>query len=198
MVPMAVKVILDVDTGIDDALALILAVNSPEIEVVGVTCAAGNVGIDHVTRNTLAVLELAGSAAPVAVGPCKPLMATLQTATFFHGVNGIAGIELPAPTRAPVDVDAASFLVRSVREHPREVTLVAVAPLTNVALAVLKDPEFAANLDRLIVMGGAVGHVGNATAAAEANFRNDPEAAYAVVNAGAPLQLVDLAATHST
>jgi purine nucleosidase len=192
------KVILDVDTGIDDALALLLAANSPELEILGVTCVAGNVTLDHVTRNTLSVLELAGCDVPVAVGARKPLMASLRTATYFHGSNGIAGIELPAPKRTPVAEDAASFLVRTVRQYPGEVTVVPVGPLTNIALAVLRDPDFASNVASLVIMGGAIAYPGNVTASAEANFSNDPEAAEAVVTSGAPLKLVDLAATSST
>ncbi len=195
---MARKVILDVDTGIDDALALLLAANSPELEILGVTCVAGNVTLDHVTRNTLAVLELAGCEVPVAVGARKPLMASLRTATYFHGDNGIAGIALPTPTRSPIEEDAASFLVRTARQYPGEVTVVPVGPLTNIALAVLRDPEFASNVAGLVIMGGAVAYAGNATAAAEANFSNDPEAAEAVVTSGAPIQLVDLAVTGTT
>lgn len=195
---MARKVILDVDTGIDDALALLLAANSPELEILGVTCVAGNVTLGHVTRNTLAVLELAGCDVPVAVGARKPLMSPLRTATYFHGSNGIADIELSAPKRGPIREDAANFLVRSVRQYPGEVTVVAVGPLTNIALAALRDPEFASNLASLVIMGGAVAYAGNVTAAAEANFSNDPEAAEAVVMSGAPVQLVDLAATGST
>lgn len=192
------KVILDVDTGIDDALALLLAIHSPELEILGVTCVAGNVTLDHVTRNTLAVLEMAGCDVPVAVGARKPLMSSLRTATYFHGSNGIAGIELPAPKRSPISEDAAGFLVRTARRYPGEVFVVPVGPLTNIALAVLRDPEFASNVAGLVIMGGAVAYPGNATAAAEANFSNDPEAAEAVVTSGAQIQLVDLAVTGTT
>ena len=195
---MARKVILDVDTGIDDALALLLAANSPEIEILGVTCVAGNVTLDHVTRNTLAVLELAGCTVPVAVGARKPLMAPLRTATYFHGSNGIADIQLPSPRQAPVDEDASSFLIRMTRQFPGEVVVVAVGPLTNVALAILRDPDFAGNVGSLVLMGGAVAYPGNVAAAAEANFANDPEAAEAVVTSGAPIQLVDLGVTSTT
>jgi purine nucleosidase len=189
------SVILDVDTGIDDALAILLALRSPELDVVGLTCVAGNVTLDHVVRNTLAVVELAGSDVPVAVGARKPLMAQLRTATFVHGTNGIGDVELPWPSRRPVAEDAASFLTGVARERPGEVTIVAVGPLTNLALAILQDADFARNVAGLVIMGGAVNHAGNATIAAEANFSNDPEAAAAVLAAGANLQLVDLGAT---
>ena len=192
---MARKIVLDVDTGIDDALALLLALRSPELEVLGVTCVAGNITLAHVVRNTLATLEIAESRVPVDVGARKPLMVPLRTATFFHGSNGIADLQLPQPSLVPVGEDAASFMVRVARERPGEVTIVAVGPLTNVALAVLLDPHFAQNVADFIIMGGALSHPGNATGAAEANFSNDPEAAAAVVASGAPVSLVDLGAT---
>src|SRR5579859_1034052 len=195
---MARKVVLDVDTGIDDALALLLALNSPELEIVGVTCVAGNVTIDHVTRNTLAVLELANARVPVAVGARKPLVATLRTATTVHGSNGIADVQLPQPQLTPIGEHASDFLCRLARKHRSNLTVIAVGPLTNIALAVLQDREFAANLDELLIMGGAVSFPGNATPAAEANFSNDPEAAAAVVDSGAPIRLIDLGATTPT
>jgi purine nucleosidase len=190
------KIILDIDTGVDDALALLLALRSPELELVGVTCVAGNTTIDNVVRNTLTTLEVAGSTVPVAVGARKPLMNPLRTATLFHGGNGLADLKLPEPRGRPVDEEASSFLTRHVREMPGEITVVAVGPLTNIALAVLADKEFASNAESLILMGGAVAHPGNATPAAEANFSNDPEAAAAVFESGARLYLVDLGATN--
>lgn len=192
---MARKVLLDVDTGVDDALALMLALRSPELEVLGVTCVAGNTTLEQVTRNTLAVLELCHSRVPVAVGARKPLASELRTATFFHGENGLGNVQLPQPTRKPVEEDAPAFMTRLAQAQPGEITLVAVGPLTNVALAVLADAQFVKNLAGLIVMGGAVSHPGNASPAAEANFSNDPEAAAAVVASGATVQLVDLGAT---
>jgi len=181
---LARKVILDVDTGIDDALALLLALRSPELDIIGITCVAGNVTLDRVIKNTCAVLDIAGAEIPVHAGARKPLLAPLKTATLFHGENGLGGVEL-APSRARVEEeDAASFLVRSVREQPGEITLIAVGPLTNVALAVRRDSEFAAGLDHLIVMGGAVHDAGNVNGVAEANFSNDPEAEAAVVQTG--------------
>lgn len=192
---MARKVVLDVDTGIDDALALLLALRSPELEVLGVTCVAGNVTIDHVTRNTLAVLELASAHIPVAVGARKPLLAILRTATTVHGINGLADVEMPVPRITPIEESAPSFLCRMAREHRSELTVIAVGPLTNIALAVLLDRDFATNLGDLVIMGGAVSFPGNATPAAEANFSNDPEAAAAVAASGARFRLVDLGAT---
>lgn len=193
------KVILDVDTGIDDALALLLALASPELDVVGVTCVAGNVTLPHVVRNTLDVLALAGRTdIPVAVGARKPLMDMLHTATYFHGSNGLGDVTLPTSPQIPVPEDAATFLTRTVRELPGEITVIAVGPLTNIALAVLRDAQFVEKLAGTIIMGGSIGNLGNATPAAEANFRNDPEAATAVLQSGANPGLVDLGATHPT
>lgn len=192
---MSRKVILDVDTGIDDALALLLALRSPELDLVGVTCVAGNVTLDKVIRNTRAVLDLAGADVPTFAGARKPLLAPLKTASLFHGENGLGDVDVPSSTRRAEREDAVSFLVRRVREEPGEITLVAVGPLTNVALAVLRDREFAISLRSLIIMGGAVHHSGNVNGIAEANFANDPEAAAAVVVSGAPILLVDLGAT---
>jgi purine nucleosidase len=191
-------VVLDLDTGIDDALALLLALNSPELDIVGITCVAGNVTLDLVVRNTLAVLELMGSRLPVAVGARKPLVSPLRTATFFHGKNGLGNVELPSPQGRPVEQDATSFLTGAVRDAPGEITVIAVGPLTNLALAVLRDPEFASQAARFVLMGGAISAPGNASGAAEANISNDPEAARAVVESGALIQLVDLGATMPT
>ena len=193
---MARKIVLDVDTGVDDALAILLALASPELEILAITCVAGNVTLDQVVRNTLAVLNVAGRNVPVAVGARKPLANPLRTATYFHGRNGLADLELTAGNATPVAEDAPSLLARLARQHPGEVSVVAVGPLTNLALALLNDEAFRDNVGNLILMGGAVSHPGNATGAAEANFSNDPEAAAAVVSCGAPLQLVDLGATN--
>lgn len=182
----ALPMVLDVDTGIDDALALLMALRSPELKVIGVTCVAGNVTLDQVLRNTLGVLAVAAAqGVPVAAGASQPLVRRLTTATFFHGRDGIGGVALPQPTTEPVDEPAASFLCRLAREYAGRLNLVAVGPLTNVALACRLDPGFIGRLNRLVVMGGAATVAGNVTPAAEANFFNDPEAAQAVFSAGA-------------
>jgi purine nucleosidase len=188
--------VLDVDTGIDDALALLLALRSPEIGLLGVTCVAGNVTLEQVLRNTLGVLTIAGAAdVPVLPGATRPLVRRLTTATFFHGPDGIGGVPLPEVNRSAGTESAAAFLCRQARARPGELHLVAVGPLTNVALACRLDPEFPRLLGRLVVMGGAAGVSGNVTPAAEANFHNDPEAAAIVFDSGADLTMVGLDVT---
>ena len=188
--------VLDVDTGIDDALALLLALRSPELDVLAVTCVAGNVELTQVVRNTLGVLAILGAQdVPVAPGAARPLLRRLTTATFFHGQDGIGGIPLPALTARPADESGPTMLCRLAREHEGELHLVAVGPLTNVALACRLDPDFPRRLKRLIVMGGAAAVSGNITPAAEANFYNDPESAAVVFELGADLTMVGLDVT---
>jgi purine nucleosidase len=192
----SVPTILDCDTGIDDALALLLALRSPELDLVGITCVAGNVTLDQVVRNTLGVLEAAGAPPiPVAAGAEKPLERRLTTATFFHGPDGVGNVPLPATQRLTAPEHAADFLIRVSKEHPDSLTLVAVGPLTNVALACRVDPDFARRVHRLVVMGGAATMAGNVTPAAEANFFNDPEAADEVFRAGFDLTMIGLDVT---
>jgi purine nucleosidase len=195
---MSLLTVVDCDTGIDDALALLLAARSPEIKVVGVTCVAGNVVLDQVVRNTLGVLAIAGVRAPVAAGAARPLVRRLTTATFFHGEDGIGGAALPAPIAAPVAEFAPAFLCRLAREYGGDLNVVATGPLTNVALACRLDESFASRLRRLVVMGGAATVAGNVTPAAEANFYNDPEAASIVFQSGADLTMVGLDVTLQT
>ncbi|HEX2914923.1 MAG TPA: nucleoside hydrolase [Chloroflexia bacterium] len=196
---MAEKIVLDVDTGVDDALAILLALNSPEVEVLACTTVAGNVTVDQTTLNTLMVLEAAGrSDIPVAKGATRPLARRLTTATYFHGPTGLGRVELPAPTISPVEVDGPHMLLNMANRFAGELTVVAVGPLTNLALALLIDPDFGRKLKRLVIMGGAVRTQGNITPVAEANFYNDPEAAQAVLHCGAPITLVGLDVTHQS
>ncbi len=191
------KILMDVDTGVDDALALMLALRSPELEMIGCTTVAGNVSVEETTRNTLAVLELAGRAdIPVSRGAARPLVRRLTTATYFHGPHGMGQLELPEPTAKPVVPLAPKFLIDMAERYPGELTVIAVGPLTNLAMALLLDPHFGRKLKRLIIMGGAVRTPGNITPVAEANFYNDPEAAQAVMNSGAAITLVGLDVTN--
>jgi pyrimidine-specific ribonucleoside hydrolase len=177
-----VPLLVDCDPGIDDAVALLLACASPEVRLLGVTTVAGNVGLEHTTRNARRLLTLAGRTdVPVAAGAPRPLVRTQPArAAYVHGEDGVRGAALPEPA-GPVDPrHAVELLADAVAGSTDPVTLVAVGPLTNVALLYAMHPQVAARLDRLVVMGGSIG-TGNVTAAAEFNIWADPEAAYRVL-----------------
>jgi len=179
-----IPLILDVDTGIDDALALLFVAASPEVELVGVTTVAGNVPVDAVTANTLAVLELAGRGdVAVARGAVAPLMKPLTTTEETHGPGGIGHATLPRARRAPEPSDAARWIVDVAAARPGELTLVTLGPMTNLALALDLDPDLPRRLRGWTFMGGAFGVPGNTTPTAEWNIHVDPDAAKAVLAA---------------
>ncbi|TXS41566.1 nucleoside hydrolase [Streptomyces sp. uw30] len=187
-----VPVIIDCDTGVDDALALLFAVRHPGLDLRAVTCVAGNTDVDGVVRNTLTVLEQAGAPEiPVARGAGRPLIEPARSARHVHGDDGMGDIGLPAPTRAPADVDAVTLLRREILASPRPVTLVPTAPLTNIALLLRTHPEVTRNIERIVFMGGAVA-CGNATPVAEFNVWHDPEAAAILLTAGVPITMYGL------
>lgn len=193
------KVILDVDTGVDDAVALVLALNSPEIEVLALTTVAGNAPVAECTRNTLLVSELARPAnpPPVAEGAPAPLAKKLLTAPEVHGADGLgdqAGT-LPAPARRALPVPAHRLLTELARRHPGEITLIATGPLTNAALALRADPDGMAMFRRVVCMGGAFRVPGNTGPVAEFNWYVDPEAADGVMRSGLDVTLIPLDAT---
>jgi purine nucleosidase len=191
-----VPALLDLDTGIDDALALMLALRSPELALQGITCVAGNVTLPQVIRNTLGVLEAVGAPPlPVAAGAEKPLRRRLTTATFFHGSDGIGEVPLPPTQRSTSSQDAPTLICETAERFSRELCLIAVGPLTNVALACRRDPTLPQRVRRLVVMGGAATVAGNVTPVAEANFYNDPEAADEVFRAGFDLTMIGLDVT---
>lgn len=179
--PQTRPVIMDVDTGVDDALAIALAVNSPEIALLAITTLAGNIDIDNATRNTQAVLAWLGrDDIPVHRGATRPLARGHRDASHYHGVNGLGDAQLPASSR-PLGPDRGpAAIIRHVLARPGEITLVCVGPLTNLAIALNVCPELAGLLDRLVVMGGAFGRAGNVTPHAEFNIWADPEAAQQV------------------
>jgi inosine-uridine nucleoside N-ribohydrolase len=184
------KIIFDTDPGTDDALALMLALNSPELDVRAITVVPGNVTASQGLENALRMVSLANRCdIPVAAGAQHPLFQKLITAEFWHGKNGLANVELP-PSKCKV-VSQFNLIIQMVHAAPHEITLVPVGPLTNIALAVLKDPSIVALVKEVIIMGGAITG-GNVNAAAEANIYNDPEAAHIVFQAGWPLTMVGL------
>ncbi|MEU0601347.1 nucleoside hydrolase [Streptomyces sp. NPDC006393] len=188
----ATPVIIDCDTGVDDALALLFAVRHPGLELRAVGCVAGNTDVDQVVRNTLTVLEQAGAPEiPVARGAERPLIEPLRTAHHVHGRDGMGDLGLPAPRRRPAGVDAVTLLRREILASPRPVTLIPTAPLTNIALLLRTHPEVTRNIERIVFMGGAVA-TGNATAVAEFNVWHDPEAAAVLLTAGVPITMYGL------
>jgi inosine-uridine nucleoside N-ribohydrolase len=194
----AKKVILDTDPGSDDAMALMLALNSPELDVRAVTVVPGNVTAKQGLENALRMISLANRCdIPVAAGAQHPLFQRLITAEFWHGKNGLANIELP-PGKCKVDARwGPDLIIEMVHAAPHEITLVPVGPLTNIALAVEKDPSIVPLVKEVILMGGSITG-GNSTAAAEANIYNDPEAAEIVFQAGWPLTMVGLDVGNKT
>nr|WP_040725536.1 nucleoside hydrolase [Nocardiopsis chromatogenes] len=191
-----VRVFIDCDPGIDDALALAYLTAQPEVELVGVGTVFGNNAVETTTDNALRLLELYGTPeVPVARGAGRPLVQEPSLAESVHGANGLGDVDLPAPQGAPVEESAAELLVRLARRHPGEIDLLAVGPLTNIALALGLEPELPKLLRRVVVMGGAVQEPGNVTPWAEANTSNDPEAAERVFAAGFDLTLVALDVT---
>lgn len=181
--------ILDVDTGVDDALALLYAVASPEVDLIGATTVMGNITIARTTENTLAVLEVAGrDDIEVARGAAKPLVSDHEPFPVVHGAHGLGRAELPPPRRQESERSAAELIVATARERPGEVLLVATGPLTNIATALVAEPALPTLLRGFALMGGAYARGGNTTPAAEANAWIDPHAAQAVFRgfSGAP------------
>jgi len=182
------KIIIDTDPGIDDALAICYALTHPEIQVMALTCIYGNVSASLATENALRLCELCHSSAMVATGAAKPLTITPHpVADFVHGSNGFGNVTLPAASRKPETKSAAELIVKLVDEYPGEVTLVAVGPLTNIALALQLSPEITEKVASVVIMGGTFYREGNVTEYAEANIWNDPHAAKLVFNANWPL-----------
>jgi inosine-uridine nucleoside N-ribohydrolase len=187
-------ILIDCDPGHDDAIALLLALASPELDLLGVTTVAGNQTLEKTTVNALRVLEFAGrTEIPVAAGAERPLVRDPFVAAYVHGETGLDGPDLPAPRSSPVEQHAADFLAEKIREAGGGVTLVPIGPLTNVALMMALHPD--ARPERIVLMGGAVAE-GNVTPAAEFNIWCDPEAAARVFGSGIDLTMVGLDVTH--
>jgi purine nucleosidase len=192
---MAQKIILDCDPGIDDAMAIAFAVGSPDIELTGITTVAGNVGLDKTTANALRLLEFFGAAqVPVTAGAAAPLARPAITAEHVHGADGLRGLMLPAAAAQPRPGHAVDYIVDAVLAAPGEITLVAVGPLTNVALALRREPALAGAVRDFVIMGGSTTR-GNVTPAAEFNIAADPEAAAEVFTADWTVTMVGLDVT---
>jgi purine nucleosidase len=189
------KIILDCDPGHDDAIAIMLAVASPELEVLGVTTTYGNVSLENTTQNALKILELCGSKVPVHAGASQPLVRNRISAEFVHGKSGLDGPELPAPVRGAESTRAAEFIIDSVLKHPHEVTLCPVGAMTNVALAMRLEPRIVPLIQEIVLMGGGT-ELGNWTPAAEFNILCDPHAARILFESGARVTMFGLNVTH--
>ena len=190
------KILIDCDPGHDDMVALMLALASPELELLGVSTVAGNQTGEKTYRNALRVLTLVGRTdIPVARGADRPLLRDLTVAPEIHGISGLDGADLPEPGFTGDSRHAADFLIQTVMDSREPITLVPTGPLTNVALALLKEPRLAKKLERIVLMGGAV-HDSNISPAAEFNIFVDPDAARIVFRCGAPLVMVGLDVTN--
>ena len=181
--------IVDTDTGSDDAVALIMALRAPDVTVRAITVVAGNVPLLQGSRNARYTVELCESSVPVYEGAARPLLRDAFPATYFHGEDGLGDRGYPPPLRPPAPGHAVTVLVETIRAHPG-LTLVTLGPLTNVALALLQAPDLAAKVGRCIVMGGAACTVGNVTPAAEYNIWCDPEAARICFRSGMAIEMV--------
>jgi inosine-uridine nucleoside N-ribohydrolase len=187
------KIVLDCDPGVDDSIAILTAARYGDL--LGITTVNGNVGIDHTTRNALVVAQIAELDVPVHRGAARPLVAPVHGAVRVHGAAGFGAIEPPDLHRGETSSDAVGYLLEMSRTHA-DLDLIAVGPLTNVALAVRRDPEFVTRLHSLTIMGGAARGLGNVTPSAEFNIWADPEAAAIVFDAGIMPTLVPLNLTH--
>jgi purine nucleosidase len=191
------RILIDTDPGIDDALAILLALVSPEVKLEGLTTVHGNCSAEQATLNALSILELARSASiPVARGCHLPLVQPSLLAPETHGDTGLGYASLPAPQTLPHRQHAVDFLIDTILAAPGEFTLVAIAPLTNIALAMRKEPRILSALKEMVIMGAAVRHQGNTTPLAEFNVYVDPHAAHIVYHSGVPITLVPLDVTY--
>ena len=186
------NIILDVDTGIDDAMAIMFAARHPQVAIKAISCVAGNTSVDRVGENTLRVLDLIHAPdIPVAIGARRPLIEEARSASEVHGESGLGSVSLPPSRRKLDDCGAIELLRSTLMSSDQPITIVALAPQTNIALLLRTYPEVVDHIERIVFMGGAVG-IGNATAAAEFNVWHDPEAAHIVLNSGVPLTMYGL------
>jgi len=181
--------LIDTDVASDDAVALIMALRAPDVRVVAITTVAGNVEVEQATRNALYTVELCGANVPVFVGAEKPLHRVHQSATWFHGRDGLGDHGYPAPRQKLERLNAIDAMIETIKANPG-IVVVTLGPLTNLALAITREPRLVAQVGRCVVMGGAPGCEGNVTPAAEYNIWVDPEAAQIVMRSGLPVEMV--------
>jgi purine nucleosidase len=191
-------IIIDTDPGQDDAVAILTALASPEeLDVLAITAVAGNVPLDLTVNNSLCVVELAGRTdVPVYRGSVRPMVKELVTAEYVHGPTGLDGANLPPPTITEAPGHAVDKIVEIVANSERPVTICTLGPLTNLALALVREPEITANIELIVTMGGGFFEGGNTTPAAEFNIYVDPHAAHVVFTSGVPIVLMPLDVTH--
>ncbi len=192
------KIIIDTDPGQDDAVAILLALASPELEILGITAVAGNVPLHLTEKNALKICELAGrTETKVYAGAIRPLVRKLVTAEHVHGKTGLDGPDLPEPAMKLQDKYAIDFIVETLmKEEPGTVTLCPLGPLTNIALALVREPRIASRIKRIVLMGGGFFEGGNVTPTAEFNIYVDPHAADVVFRSGVPIVMMPLDVTH--
>lgn len=191
------KIILDCDPGHDDAIAMMLALASEELEVLGITTVYGNVGLEQTTRNALVVREVLGSTVPIYAGTDRPLVRERISAEAVHGVSGLEGPDLPTPGGQVEPGHAVHFIIEQVLRYPGEVTLVPVGALTNIALSMRLEPRIIPQIKQIVLMGGSI-DIGNWSPSAEFNILCDPHAARIVFTSGVPLVMMGLNLTHQT
>ena len=191
------RILFDTDPGIDDSLAILLALASPELTLEGVSVVHGNCSVEQALNNAIGVLELAGATSvPVARGFSLPLVQPSLLAPETHGSTGLGYARLPIPTLKPIPQHSVDFLIEKITSAPGEITLVCIGPLTNVAVALRKEPRIVRDVKEVLIMGGAIRHQGNTTPLAEFNVYVDPHAAHMVYHSGMPITLVPLDVTY--
>jgi purine nucleosidase len=195
----ACRILLDCDPGIDDAMAILFALKSDNVKLEGITTVGGNISPDQTTQNALEILEVAGHyEVPVARGVAKPLLRDLKSTGEVHGKDGLGNVNLPLPRIKEKPIHAVDLIINTIMDNPGEITLVPVGPLTNIAVAVVKEPRLKDYVKDVVIMGGAVTVAGNITSEAEFNIYTDPEAAKMVFHSGMPITLVGLDVTMKT
>lgn len=191
------RIIIDTDPGVDDSFTFLLALASPEIKLEALTTTQGNVTVEKATRNALSVLELGrASYIPVVQGSVLPLVQPLRASAHVHGESGIGNAKLPEPRTKATPGHAVDYLIERILAEPNEISIFPIGPMTNIAMAIRKEPKFAKAVKELVIMGGAIQEGGNMSALAEFNIYVDPHAAYIVFHSGIPITLIPLDVTH--